>query len=343
MKVHEILQEAISLTGEKGNAKKIIMNAIRKGMETVAFNLADDARNNRIENNEELKRRGQYYIHEVVGPAIQEDLWNYYWRNEAFSVRQIYFDEMRNRGEASGMNIRLNINFITEIEKILFNTIDESRGDKIFYDDGPDEQAIEHMTTQGYRYDIDKLDDVIDDLINTLIHELVHTQQHRTQLVRMSQGKGTEYRSYLTKDKQKFHDAIQQLATEYDFKIYQASPQEIPAFAHNMALQLIRIATLGTDIEDMNDIEDIQWVLRNLDDIIRDPRNYQRNEHFSRYQRFNDPANKQHYKVFKRFMKRVYQEVFSYIGQVQKKLEQVEYQKKRDKELDDWWDSEMNK
>ena len=89
---------------------------------------------------------------------------------------------------------------------------------------------------------------------------------------------------------------------------YLSSPQEIPAYAHNMALNLIDIT--GGVWSGM-DIDDLKHLLYNVTDIIQDFRNWVNDPRHQSYRRFNQPGTK-YYKIYKRFLEQVYQELTSY-------------------------------
>lgn len=158
------------------------------------------------------------------------------------------------------------------------------------------------------------IDSIVKKITSVIVHELVHIHQHTNQKNRYRQGYETEYRSYMM-NKKKFHKLMNdRLSTSIGRLPYLASPQEIPAFAHNLALDLIEIVLGGYSLEQIakSNPDLLPHTIMNLKDIIQDSRNYQNNDFFNDYKQFKNPEHKQ-FKVFKRFMKIVYQEISQYI------------------------------
>lgn len=169
--------------------------------------------------------------------------------------------------------------------------------------------------------DIDdyKFGDTVNELIGTYIHELVHIQQHKNQPI----DKPTAYTSYGTKNKDKFKKSIDNINSgQYsneDLKLYKASPQEIPAFAHNAAISIIHDAMIDGNTSDK---EDLKYYISVLDDYIKGgkfAKEYYTNTMPYYVQTFNN-KNSKDFKVFKRFMKIVAQELIQYRNHLQKKL-----------------------
>lgn len=155
---------------------------------------------------------------------------------------------------------------------------------------------------------------LISNTIDTIIHEMVHIQQHVKQQHRDGE---TEYRSYLAK-KPKFHDTINRIHrgehSELDSKIYHASPQEITAHAHDAALEIISLISNDSD-------ENPRGILANLDELFIDndfAKSTPRLRYYLSVYNKNDPKE---YKVYKRFIKTVAQEIFAYRQKLNSKIE----------------------
>ena len=151
---------------------------------------------------------------------------------------------------------------------------------------------------------------LIDNIVNTVLHELVHVIQHHRQASRPD----TEYRSYLDKKKGEFsalHDKDNLSDTEKTryYDLYLASPQEMAAFSHEMAMYIIR----GYDLKRTQNVEDIPKFSE--EDIVDAVKSFI-------HDRFRDPKNAKEYAVFKRYVKLVYQELDRYIDLLRKRLEQ---------------------
>lgn len=166
------------------------------------------------------------------------------------------------------------------------------------------------------------------DLVPTKIHELVHIKQHLKQSHRVEQGKRTEYRSPLA-NKSRFYQAINNIhngnASEEDLKIYYASLQEIPAHAHNAALDLIATIWFPEDAENLrpdlvgelyhsiNQLINLVKKLTSTNDSYNTPAYYSsRIRYYNKT--YNVPDNPTLYSIYKRFIKLVYQELVNYIN-----------------------------
>lgn len=152
-------------------------------------------------------------------------------------------------------------------------------------------------------------------LASAVLHEYVHINQNRKQKDRYDDGYEPEYRSYLMKDKNEFETMVSQQIGDNAHKIYLASPQEIPAFAHNLAMDLIDIVTNQKDITDI-DPKQYPEIISKLDSILKD--GHTESKIFKMYKQFDEPNNKKYYQIFKRFMKLVYQEINNYKQHISK-------------------------
>lgn len=154
-----------------------------------------------------------------------------------------------------------------------------------------------------------KLRNVIIKLVETVTHELVHVFQNTEQL--RKKRTNIEYRSYLEKDPKKFQTAMKRKASIEDFRIYHASPQEINAFAHNITSQILK----NTDMKSLilwSDMVDQSKYNKIISDYVAAHLQY------TLEQRKNMTYIEQ--KVFKRYVKQVYQILQHYIETEQEKV-----------------------
>ncbi|MGZ8924350.1 MAG: hypothetical protein ACXW2E_00570 [Nitrososphaeraceae archaeon] len=322
MKILELLYENISLSSEVGTVRKLILNAVREAL----LKINRDAKSN----HEDLTPIDPYRLPDRVNffltkttdleSRIQSKLWGSYKQIGLHSIKFVNFTDNAN-GKAQGRTILLNAYLLQNlIDSIVIdikrnvNDIDITNFDEVF-------SIIPNYTPSRKTWDILKT------IANTCIHELVHVVQDYKQSHRTKQGHYPEYRSYLTKHKKEFAKAVEAVlsdVTEQDSMIYRASPQEIAAFAHNMAIDLIDIATDDTPIDEMRSKNEVNGAIINLDDIIKYSGNYSASPKFKQYLIFNNKKNPQHYKIYKRFMKRVYQEIMQYKTKLQQRLVQVD-------------------
>ena len=158
----------------------------------------------------------------------------------------------------------------------------------------------------------------ISDLTSVFIHEMVHVQQQHAQARAQQDTKlrdtESEVRSYLIKgdkrkngsNKRKYANMMASLSPA-TMHLYLASPQEIPAHAHTLALAMIDVATNGEDPSQTN----INTVIYNLDSLLKDSQLWSTFTTAEQYKQFNKPGTHL-YKIYKRFFKIVYQEITNY-------------------------------
>ena len=198
-------------------------------------------------------------------------------------IHNYFFSDERNK------NTSIKDNFITAVQKI-----------------------IDDPTAFFKKY----LHNTITQFSETVTHELVHLFQHAEQF-RKKRG-SFEYRSYAEKDPEKFRDAMRDKSSMKNYKIYLASPQEITAFAHNIASQILK----NTEIKSMiywSDIDQSKY-----DKIISDY--VAKHLRYTPEQRRN--MNYIERKVFNRYAKSVYQILQHYIETEREKFyNDVSFQK----------------
>jgi len=140
----------------------------------------------------------------------------------------------------------------------------------------------------------------IDNFINTVLHEVVHLIQN----VKQDHRSNTEYRSYLNTDKKQFLDSMGRILKgtndEQDNKLYYASPQEIAAYSHNIAINIIKNNNLDKKNEKISSNEITHYVNAYLDDIFKNK---------------SDPKIK---KVYNRYYKLVYLELQRFLEKTHK-------------------------
>ena len=147
-------------------------------------------------------------------------------------------------------------------------------------------------------------DRIINVIIDTFVHELVHVVQYKPQLEKNFDK--ALYRSYLQKTK----DELEQSKPKTDQELtrwndlYFSSPQEIGAFAHNVALTVIR-----KNMFDKCDIQELPALFKKLttEDIADAIRKIIGSN------RFKNPANSKEIKVYNRYLKLAYLEIQRYV------------------------------
>lgn len=319
MRLFELfIAEKISLTHLKNPLKKEINSEILDSLHQIYY------KESKLDPGARELATKQVSLSYII-PQVSE------WLREQLSVRlsggienilktvtgrdvTVKFSKMKVGGTASGRTINLSDRLLDDMTEKLAAMMYDSTLDRVESED----QIVSTMF-RTYKaadsYMTDGIDRLVDELISIIIHEMVHIVQHDAQY-KAGKWDSTEYRSYLSKDNEKFYGAVRRLTagehTAADYKLYRGSPQEIAAFAQQAALKYIN----DSGIDDIPSSKDIAQFRKELPDSL----------HWYVESLFNDPANKAEYNVFKRFHKLLYQEVVRYIDRVEKKLKKEERQ-----------------
>lgn len=235
---------------------------------------------------------------------------------------KVQFSTMNTPGAAGRDTIFLSNVYIKELATQIWKYLK-----RIMIDDGVaewDEESEGYYVNvkevakyfKQYRYTVSDSDtsNVINSLVTTVIHELVHINQHSKQ-----DGRDLEYRSYLM-NRKKFLSAIKRMHdgihTKIDNLAHASSPQEIPARAHDTAIEFIN-SVLDKNPARMTansfDIRSLEYYILHMD--ARYIVNHT-------YQDFNKPGTNE-YKIYRRFMKILTQEINAYRAKLEAKLEEL--------------------
>jgi hypothetical protein len=232
-------------------------------------------------------------------------------------------------GYASGTSITLSDEISKDFSKEIMDSVFQ-----IIYDnyDGEDRVAGFHEVCAEFSNRTDKsrwwwhveskINPLLHKFTRTVIHELVHVLQHAKQ---HNVGRhNTDYRSYLDKKPgelvktykshwQKSHanEPIDPDLEQKYYKLYYASPQEMAAFAHEAAYEIIK--SYGFD--DVTTPEELQIKNIQAADIIN-------NINWITGKFTKDPRTRREAMVRNRYIKLVYQEIVQYLNY---RLEQLKY------------------
>jgi len=334
MRFIEFLIENISISNKREKIDDAIKLAIKETLHdtTVQFNS-----NISSESDFEMDRVTQILNH-YIPSRLKTKITNALMRMGIEInplLRKVQFIELRKTtgGQAGYDYITIQYSILADlIDKVLRHLLNE-----IYNTELSKKEIAKTIYTSNC---IDNCEPQIKEIRDTFIHEMVHITQHarHPEPSEQNKWKSPEYRSYLTRNKKRFHDALTNLTSQEDWNIYYASPQEIPAHAHNMALNLMDIT--GKYSNDMN-IEDMKFLLFNIIDILKDFRNWINDPRYEQYKEFNKPNTKQ-YKIYKRFMKIVYLELVHYKEFVEDKIKHSIHNKKEEQDYETWLNSMEN-
>jgi hypothetical protein len=334
MKITELIKEEISLTKYGPNAKEAIKQGLADSLNVLytrfkkhngeryspkSFDDDDGDYKNFVVC---LKNDLFFQATHTVGARLRElaaSIEPYY--NDVGDT--VSFIQTNVDGYASGLTIVINETYLQEITtKIIYNLVDAARnsynqGERLdglwndFVKNAIDRKMNDRVSLEGLD---DGVKSNINKIVDIFIHELVHTIQHTQQY---KKTKSPTYTSYLgkTKDFNKLHDLklndkLPPEETEKYQSMYLASPQEIAAHAHNIALEFIHSWGL-----DDTDPENLNSIIRNITEyngIVDSIDSYLRN-------RFKGATDKRTQQVYKRYMKLVYNEVMKYIQHLKQK------------------------
>jgi hypothetical protein len=247
-------------------------------------------------------------------------------------IEWIYFEDMKENGHANGYMIGLTDRYLKAFMPVIRDELVRFIIDNGFaYEADPnDPELAPHQQGRSpglyYHFDaegllkllgkhnrdvahriVDKLggrSGPVAEMTDTITHEVVHVIQHRAQ---SGKRKDTEYRSYLDKRKGEFRSLMGRNQKDRDYtdpqwtRLYYASPQEIGAHAHNMALIIVRDLGFDEPGADLSIPLTAQDFVNALRKRIGD--------------QYKDPSNPQEQAVLRRYLKLAYQEVQRYLQQ----------------------------
>lgn len=164
------------------------------------------------------------------------------------------------------------------------------------------EYIFKELISKSKIFSNPSLNEYIDEMVSTTLHELTHLVQNSKSL---KAGGDIWSSSYLERNQEKYRKIIDKgdAMSPEEYKIYQGNPKEISAFAQETAERIV--AETGID-RDMSKLLDVK-------------KNPQKFVTSYVYKDFNKPSNHIEYKIFKRYIKLVYQYLIDYIDYMESK------------------------
>lgn len=293
MKLSKILRESITLSRYKPIITEAVMMSIKDIIDYIPNmfirippKLSYDIKNGNIDDAikflaPQLRKVG----YQIASFNIKKHI--NYKIPEVEKKTNIIFKNIKEEGRAEGYNIQLKTTYLDHIVRVILSTIK-----KYLSENQETNKLLLLKNINGQKildeYDFENIYPV-KEMIDTTIHELVHVVQNLKQKHRSE----TEYRSYLTRDKEKFEEVIKDVKNHPEAYLYYASPQEIAAFAHDIASMIISKLD-GKEVTSKM----IQNEVNNFFDGI-----------------FKDVNHKKLDKVINRYYKLVYKEVTNYFSE----------------------------
>lgn len=309
-----VVDEAISVTKYEEDLSQAIKTGIVQGISALEKSFMNNPNLQEIMNDDSLSDR---YAREFMQREANDKIEKSIAKQLKATLDKILGDKALSKfrfgtmkgmgGYAQGSNMVINRAYLPEIIRTVMNRFSIYLYDN--YEAGDRTKGMSFLFRMLKANDREilnvimrDLDRSIDKIVSIVVHEAVHIIQHKQQAHRPL-GK-TEYRSYLDKKKGEFYSAAQKAVKSKNkdryYDLYYASPQEIAAFAHQMALDIIKANELDK-VERLQDIPRVE-----AEDIVSYINNRISN-------RFAQPRNPQEVKVRRRYIKLVYQEVHRYI------------------------------
>lgn len=317
-----VVDEAISLTKHEDELANAIKTGIVKGLASLEKTFMSNENLQEIMNDDSLsdryarefmKREADSKIEKAITKELKLVLEQIFGKE---SISKFRFGAMKGMGGyVRGTEMIINRAYLPDLIKNIMNRFSTYLYDN--YNSGDRTQGMSflfRMLKSNDKQTVDMMtrdfDRTINMIISIITHESVHIAQHKQQAHRPYRK--TEYRSYLDKTKGEFYSqalqAKQSRNKDRYYDLYFASPQEIAAFAHQMAIDVIKTYDLNT-VTRLEDIPKIEG-----EDVVIAV-NHRLNN------RFAQPRNPQEVKVRRRYLKLVYQEVMNYIEHLKSKMQ----------------------
>lgn len=318
MRIKDIIDEAISVTQYEGPLVAAITRAVYQAVaELASLRGKHPTEEADLESDEGTGKPFKLVAVKQLRDALRTSLPSAIMHslNKSLGVpviTSVTFEEMNDRtgGYAQDRDITINERYLRAIPARLI----EKMVDLVYLSYGPGERvagfAFIAKMANGTSYEWESLYDSVEKTVHGLasisIHELVHVMQHNQQQV--AGRSDTEYRSYLDKHKDEFKsmadndetNAVSVGSHDRHWNLYLASPQEIAAFAHEIALRVIRDYGFdrATTTDELSGLD-----ARSIADAVNT----------KLAGRFSKPSTPKEAMIRKRYLKLVYQEIVRYI------------------------------
>jgi len=307
MRINEVIVEAISITQYEPTIEKAVNDGILQAMLEMSKSAGSFPKDEKLfgqrrPNNlfQMLRKLLSMKLSEKIASSIQTTISREIVNDIVLDVVFSQTPSARGRIAAvkgfRGDTMELDIDYIKDLTDEISTFIEAIYEEEPYKSNNP--YAVYKRLATGKDTGLmseleDNVKGTVDNLVSIVIHELVHGIQNHRQYQKGRDD--VEYRSYLDRKKQKFPGSG-------NIDLYFASPQEITAHVHEMVLEIVR----RFNLKNITSEEDIPTITS--EDIMSFISNYLGG-------RFNDPGNPEEYKVFKRYVKQVYQEVQRYIDE----------------------------
>jgi hypothetical protein len=296
MKISLLLNESVNLLRYRNFVEQAVVNSIRDTIDYIPTLLTRlppkmvySAKNG---NAEELLRHLAPQLRKTGYNMASHNLKKYINTNmpEVENKVNIIFKDIKSDARVEGTNVQIKSYYLDYIIRTILSTLkhhlnSEKTQDKL--------SILRNMNGQEMldSYNFEEIH-TIRDMVDACVHELVHVVQNLNQKHRNGT---TEYRSYLTRDQKKFEEVLDDIENHPEAYLYYASPQEIAAFAHDLASLIIKKLHKKEDVSSKTIQDTIQDFFGDI---------------------FKNVKHKKLQKVINRYYKLVYKEVMNYFGEL---------------------------
>jgi hypothetical protein len=321
MRIKDIIVEEISVTSYRGAVTDAIRNAVKHSLAQLLPKLEKLPKKAAagIESDESNPKAFKEYVtkHLDISASLSKYILDSL-NSEIGStmVSNVDFEETDEgeRGYSRERGIFLDIRYKSAVTRKIIETLLGEAYEN--YEPGERVKGfafMARMAASGDRYYWGmihyEIDRIVAAMVRTTLHELVHVMQYSSQEVKGRSG--IEYRSYLDKHKGEFRSHIDDPKadlgpdeTERFYNLYLSSPQEIAAFAHEAALDIISSYESNSSPEAFNELTQDD-IVNAVDRVTSE--------------RFKDPKTRLELMVRKRYMKLAYLEVIRFINAQRRK------------------------
>lgn len=325
---HAPLAEAISLTKHRPALYNTFMQTVVNSLQS----LTDDTTLDRIE-----KCRSDAALGSVLTTVytsslmsmLEKRLYKFAVNTMLVTINGVLFDDMKSHGKISKYNyITLSTRTLNQIIDAIITPLKLHLTSQVSepYDSDDIETITDTITSRRFMTMAtnavtanESISDLVDNICTTVIHELVHGIQHvrqynagRDQLMfrshlsdpKLRQGADDEF---LALSRQQLRNPQAGKSSRW-YKLYQASPSEIAAFAHNIAIKVIKSIEHLPATAYQTHVEKIRRLIET--GIL-----YHTKQHLGGRM---DRSNPKEAAVINMYLKRAYQEVSLYIKHTHK-------------------------
>lgn len=330
MKINEIINEAINYTQYQPQLKSIVEQSISKSFpKTLTISrINPDTAKSFDDYSKKVIKNQKSKISKSIANNLSKDLTKFLKSNNEWKDVNVEFKSLNSlttNGKCSGTTITINTD--TSTDHFAFKILSRITYYAKITQAQPNLKNAPWPTVINATYSallknenvmndmIEQINNPISDMIGTFTHELVHAKQTINQW-NLKRGPNTEYRSYMDKSKDEFKNLIRKHNTDLSpsdnkrlMQLYKSSPQEIPAFAHTIAVHIINQFNMA-NLNHHDTIQQSQKMIQSIPFMV------------NQFLNNSIPNDHKLYKmVYNKYLKLVYTEIKQYTNNALNKFQ----------------------